>query len=109
MTQTESGRNPLGQIPRPISQELLGQIRIDQPLTDLSVEHGDTGEQMGQHLLHLIIAEPLPFHAHQPTNRLGQKRVAKGEIQKENLRDLAILPGVDIRRHLAGVAILLTL
>lgn len=62
MTEIEPGRDPLGQIPRPIDQELLGDIGLDQPVTNLSVEHGESGEQLRQHLLHLIVGEPLPLH-----------------------------------------------
>ena len=62
MTEIEPGRDPLGQIPSPIDQELLGDIGLDQPVANLSVEHGEAGEQLRQHLLDLIVGEALPLH-----------------------------------------------
>ena len=65
MTKTKPGRHPLRESPGPIRQEPLTPISIDQPVTDLGVENGQTREQMRQDPIDLIISETLPLHAPQ--------------------------------------------
>ena len=76
MSQTKPGRHPLRKIPSPIRQEPLTPISIDQPVTDLGIENGQTREQMRQDPIGLIIGEALPLHAPNVRNRCdrnGQK------------------------------------
>ncbi len=92
MTQTEPGRNPLGKVAGPIREELLAEISVDQPFTDLGVENRQTREQMSQNPIHLIIGKALPLHA--PNLRKGcDRNRSETEHPKRNLR-ISQLPSI---------------
>ncbi len=81
MTKTEPSRNPLGKVASPICEELLAEVSVDQPVTDLGAENGQTREQMRQHPIHLIIGETLPLHV--PNIRRGCDKFGPETSQSE--------------------------
>src|SRR5687768_7153875 len=83
MTKTKPGRNPFRKTLRPIRQELLAQIRIDQPFADRSVKHRKPRKQIPQNLLDLILRKA-PLHTPNVRNRCERNRPKTQPIRKKS-------------------------